>query len=485
MQEMQERRGTVYIARMMVLVAVVTLLVPIATGPPADAQENEVCDLSSGLSLFEDVLDGDYGSDYIHCAKALGLTLGTSEGIFEPQKELTRAQMATFLVRLWRDIIGNDCPSTPHPFTDVVVGATHEANIACLSALGVTKGVTTRHYEPQGTLKVSQMTRFTVRMLNLLSPGTCDTSSAELTQAAACLSELNIAPSIAEAISTVAVSRAHMVVYLVGLWRNAAEGGRPPTPPTRWIWGANQENTMVAFGLSHLCWLSVTGTVTCAGQSADIAVAPEGTFTSVTAGHGFSCGTRPQGSIVCWGDDSDGQLQAPTGSFVTIASGAAHSCGIRVDGAIKCWGSRDEGQVDAPDGQFTTVTAGLAHTCALTGSTVRCWGDNQLGQVDVPSGRFTGVAAGQAHTCGVRVDGTVVCWGDNRFGQATAPRGRFTQVVGALAHSCGLDTRMEVRCWGDNRFGQTDPPAGHFTDMWAGHIQTCALHSEGQVICWG
>lgn len=468
------------------LVAVATLLVPIGAGLPADAQENELCTPPSNMSQFDDVLDGDYGSDHILCAKALGLTLGTSEGIFEPHTELTRAQMATFLVRLWRDTMGNDCPNTRHSFKDVVAGSTHDADIACLSALGVTRGVTARRYEPRGTLKTSQMTRFTVRMLNLLSPGACDTSSIELTQAAACLSVLNIAPSIAEAISTVAVSRAQMVVYLVGLWRYASEGEPPPTPPTRAIWRINQEYTMVVSGLAQACRLSITGSVTCTGLSLDRAITPEGTFISVTVGHGFSCGIRPQGSVVCWGDDSAGQLQAPTGSFVTIAAGSGHSCGIRVDGAIKCWGLGDSGQLDAPDGQFNTVTSGFAHSCALTGGgAVSCWGDNQFGQSGEPRGGFTDVAAGQAHSCGVRVGGIVECWGDNRFGQTNAPRGSFTKVVGGLAHSCGLDSRGAIRCWGDNRFDQSNPPAGRFIDIWAGLIQTCALHSGGELTCWG
>lgn len=481
---MRNRQLLAHIATTTILVILATLLIPIGSGQPANAQEDELC-ASSGVSPFEDVLDGDYGSDYILCAKTLGLTLGTSEGIFEPQEKLTRAQMATFLVRLWRDIIGNDCPATRHPFTDVAAGSTHEADIACLASLGVTKGVAAQRYEPRGALKTSQMTRFTVRMLNLISPGTCDTSSIELTQAAACLAALNIAPSIEEARSTVAVSRAQMVVYLVGLWRHAAEGDYPPTPPTRATWKVNQENTMVAIGLAHSCWLSVIGTVTCTGQSGNV-TDPEGTFTSVTAGHGFSCGIRPQGSIVCWGDNSEGQLQAPTGSFVTITAGSAHSCGLRVDGAIQCWGRADAGQVDAPDERFSTVTAGFAHSCGLTvGGAVRCWGDSRYGQADAPIGRFIAVGAGQAHSCGVRVGGTVECWGDNRYGQADAPRGRFTQVIGGLGHSCGLQTRGGIWCWGDNRFGQTDAPEGRFTRMWPGLLQSCALSSEGEITCWG
>ena len=70
-------------------------------------------------------------SQYTLCTKSIRLALGTSKGISLPQKPLRRAHMATFRVRLWRDAIGNDCPSTRHPFNDVS-GNRHEANISSL-----------------------------------------------------------------------------------------------------------------------------------------------------------------------------------------------------------------------------------------------------------------------------------------------------------------------------------------------------------------
>lgn len=461
---------------------------PIAIGKPksAVAQQNPVC-VPSDVPLFEDVVPGDYGSEYIRCARALGLTVGTAEGTFEPQEHLTRAQMASFLVRLWRDIDGNDCQTVQHPFTDVAAGSTHEANIACLYALGATKGVTPQRYDPRGTLKTSQMTRFVVRMLNLLSPRTCNTSSIELTQAASCLASLNIAPSVEEARSSAAVSRAQMAVYLIGLWLHAVAGERPPTPPVRPIWRIDQEYQMVAIGFDHSCWLRITGTVECLSRiTGDSIIAPDITFTSVTAGYDFSCGIRPQGSIVCWGDDSAGKLDAATGAFVTIASGLRHTCGVLVEGSLACWGASEAGQTQAPEGDFSTVAAGFAHSCGLAlGGRVRCWGDNSYGQNDVPSGRFIDVATGQAHSCGLRTSGVIECWGRNRHGQTDAPRGRFTDVVGGLAHTCGLSVDATIRCWGNNELGQTDAPEGRFTHIWAGLVGSCAMDPQGAITCWG
>ena len=195
-------------------------------GPSAD----ELCDPLDGVQ-FSDVEDGSYGAGYILCARVLGLSAGSGQGRFSPDAVLTRAQAASFLVRLWRDVLGRACPDGGHPFSDV--DGVHEANIACLFGLGITKGSTRTTFGPRHDLTVSQVSRFVVRILNLITPATCDTSRNELEAAADCLVRLNIAPDVTEAKSSRKVSRAQMAVYLIGLWHHATGRGAPPAPPLR------------------------------------------------------------------------------------------------------------------------------------------------------------------------------------------------------------------------------------------------------------
>ena len=62
--------------------------------------------------------------------------------------------MATFLTRLWRDTLNKTCPTQPaHQFTDINQNSVHAVGIACLYALGVTKGTTT--YNPEAHLTTS------------------------------------------------------------------------------------------------------------------------------------------------------------------------------------------------------------------------------------------------------------------------------------------------------------------------------------------
>ena len=46
----------------------------------------------------------------------------------------------------------------------------------------------------------------------------------------------------------------------------------------------------------------------------------------------------------------------------SVSAGAAHSCAVRTDGTLVCWGNDDDGQASPPQGTYITVTAGAAHS---------------------------------------------------------------------------------------------------------------------------
>ena len=222
-----------------VVLLMAALLAPVA-GRPVGAQTtggSGLCDEASGLGQFDDVEEGDYAAAYVLCMRVLGLSLGRGDGTYGSDLELTRGQMASFLVRLWRDVLGRECPAgVESPFTDVVAGSTHEANIGCLYGLGITKGVSATAYGPGDALKASQITRFLFRLYSKSVPaadGACPEggSGSELDLAAACLVGLNVTPTDAEAVSPDAVTRAQMAVYVIGLWNNLTGRGLPPAPP--------------------------------------------------------------------------------------------------------------------------------------------------------------------------------------------------------------------------------------------------------------
>ena len=199
-----------------------------AGGGRVVAQGVGLCD-SSGVALFGDVSVGDYGAGYVLCMRALGLSLGTGDGTYGPDRELTRGQMASFLVRLWRDVLGRECPEGRTPFTDVA-GSVHADNIGCLYHLGITMGKTPTAYAPRSDLTASQISRFLFRTYEKAGR-ICEDRDSELDEAVACLETLRVIPSAAEGRSDQPVTRAQMAVYVIGLWHNVAGGGLPPVPP--------------------------------------------------------------------------------------------------------------------------------------------------------------------------------------------------------------------------------------------------------------
>jgi alpha-tubulin suppressor-like RCC1 family protein len=128
---------------------------------------------------------------------------------------------------------------------------------------------------------------------------------------------------------------------------------------------------------------------------------------SASARH--TCALTMSGAVWCWGDNATGQIgvggttDAPTPVEVTgvgmaaiaIGVGGGHSCAVRMDGTVVCWGDNAQGQIgdgslisrDVPTEVLRLATArslagGNVHTCALDeGGAVFCWGSNMFGQV--------------------------------------------------------------------------------------------------------
>jgi alpha-tubulin suppressor-like RCC1 family protein len=233
---------------------------------------------------------------------------------------------------------------------------------------------------------------------------------------------------------------------------------------------------------------------------------------SVSAGNHHACIVTAAGGVLCWGENSFGQIgngtmmNAPlpvdvtglTSGVAQVSAGGAHTCALTMAGGVKCWGYNGYGQlgdgtatnrptpvdVTGLSSNVTAMSAGSNHTCALmTGGGVKCWGLNGFGQlgngsmmnsptpVDV-AGLTAGVAAVSAgqlsHSCALTTGGGVKCWGANSNGQlgddSTAQSSTPVDVSGlangvaaistGAMHTCALTTGGGAKCWGDNAFGQ-------------------------------
>ena len=190
--------------------------------------------------------------------------------------------------------------------------------------------------------------------------------------------------------------------------------------------------------------------------------------------------------------------------------GSAHSCALSSDGTVRCWGENSDGQL------------GLGDTADRGDESGEMGADLPLVDLD---GLAAQIACGDKHTCALLNSGQIKCWGRNVAGQLglgdTANRGdqpgemganlptvaigtvrTALKVVAGFDFTCVLLDTQNVKCWGANSFGQLgrgntvallSPPTSSIdlvqsntvTDISAGYFHVCVVFQNKRAQCWG
>jgi alpha-tubulin suppressor-like RCC1 family protein len=281
-------------------------------------------------------------------------------------------------------------------------------------------------------------------------------------------------------------------------WRSVSAGTNASTCAVNtlnevWCWGFNVSGqTGVASATTRV--LSPTK-ITALGT----------TVASVSTGHTSACALTTTGTVMCWGDNSDGQLgtnvtvgqstHTPTavknltGTFDAVAVGTTTACALGSDGAVHCWGSDIQGR-RGDGGATATATAADPTEVVLANS----W-DSVIG-----------LAAGPQTNCMILTTGAMRCWGsghlaDSRFvfGSTTTgiatPATAGTPFLGNAMRSVsvGSDFACSVKasdgaliCGGRSDHNLSSPPAGTgYLAVSAGSLHACAVNSDQHLTCWG
>lgn len=261
------------------------------------------------------------------------------------------------------------------------------------------------------------------------------------------------------------------------------------------------------------------GTSTDSLSPVDVVGLPNKTVVDLSVGGLSTCATFSNGTVYCWGANSFGQLGDGTTAFggpnpvigpgqsmltgvARTAVGITHACALKIDQTVLCWGDNSIGQLGVgslPFGATQADTAqpvslvtvdsiamGSGSSCATTTSDLLyCWGSPLttshpvFPQVDFPT-VYSGfsqtpveVSLGFDRICARFSGGTTECVGsqfDGGLGDGSTANGSVdtpvtvtgSDTVGfAAIHqtsnlSCArtLDPEKLVRCWGDGDQGQ-------------------------------
>ncbi len=127
----------------------------------------------AGVSIPDvaaDAFDDDDGSVHepnIDALAALGIVSGTGDDAYAPDAPVSRAQMASYLARAAALVLGRPLASAGDVFDDDD-DSTHEAAIDAVAAAGITAGTAGRSYDPTSPVTRGQMATFLARFLSLL-----------------------------------------------------------------------------------------------------------------------------------------------------------------------------------------------------------------------------------------------------------------------------------------------------------------------------
>ncbi|MFC9415944.1 S-layer homology domain-containing protein [Bacillus mobilis] len=113
---------------------------------------------SAEESAFKDVPKGHWSADAINSMAAKGIIVGTGNGLFGFGDDVTRAQVATFMVKAK----GIEAGSTKTPFTDVPESSIYAKYIAAAEANKIMAGLGDNKFGPDEKLTRAQMAQLLV-----------------------------------------------------------------------------------------------------------------------------------------------------------------------------------------------------------------------------------------------------------------------------------------------------------------------------------
>ena len=131
--------------------------------PDAEAPETE----PETPIRFADLPENHWAIEHINLLSSRGIMIGTGDGMFEPEREITRAEFVTLLFML----TGEERPPGITRFTDVPVSAWYATFVAWASNHGITDGTCETTFSPAVSISRQHMAIMMLRFMDIMEIG--------------------------------------------------------------------------------------------------------------------------------------------------------------------------------------------------------------------------------------------------------------------------------------------------------------------------
>lgn len=273
-------------------------------------------------------------------------------------------------------------------------------------------------------------------------------------------------------------------------WKQLAVGGLH-------VCGIKSDDTLWCWGKSLLGELGIGDSDEFGGSwDEPVQEATKAKWRWVSARYQNTCGVRSDGLALCWGDNSNAQVDfaefgdgafsdvpvlMPTsynGEWDRVWTFGGLNCGIKNKKSLHCWpyfnqqGLPTVNQIEQ-DLDWSVVSDG--GPCGIRqNKSLWCWVEKDGYRIPKQVGSDAWIAVSgspQGSICGIKADNTAWCWGANGLGElglgydsqveiepkpvkGTAEGLRARQIAAGMDHTCMITLDNVVLCWGSNSLGQ-------------------------------